>query len=172
MGTAESDLTAAQVQATALSLDRLLVDTERPDCGALAVFCGTVRNHHQGRAVTGLEYTAHVPLCEKIIQDIEAETREKFGVPVCRVQHRIGRLGIGDTAIIAVVRSGHRAEAFAALRYAVDSTKHRAPIWKEEFYPDGSSEFVQGCCIDPEAAPAADTAPSASPPIPSSSNAR
>jgi molybdopterin synthase catalytic subunit len=140
---------AARVQSAGLSLDVLLADTERPDCGALAVFAGTVRNHHEGRAVTGLEYTSHLPLAEKIIGEIEAETRARFGVPVCRVQHRVGRLGIGDTAIIAVVRSAHRAEAFAALRHAVDATKHRAPIWKEEFYPDGSSSFVQGCCIAP-----------------------
>lgn len=151
MGKQTPELEAARVQATALSLDLLLADTERPDCGALAVFAGTVRNHHEGRAVTGLEYTSHVPLAEKIITDIEAETREQFKVPVCRVQHRVGRLGIGETAIIAVVRSAHRAEAFAALRYAVDATKHRAPIWKEEFYPDGSSSFVQGCCIAPGA---------------------
>lgn len=149
MGQPESGLTAARVQSTPLSLDLLLADTERPDCGALAVFCGTVRNHHQGRAVTGLEYTSHVPLAERIIAEIEQETRAKFDVPVCRVQHRVGRLDIGGIAIVAVVRSGHRAEAFAALRYAVDSTKHRAPIWKEEFYPDGTSEFVQGCCIAP-----------------------
>ena len=144
------DVEFARMQATPLSLDALLADTVRPDCGALAIFTGTVRNHHEGRAVTGLEYTAHERLCEKIITDIEVETREKFGVPVCRVQHRVGRLDIGDTAIIAVVRSAHRAEAFAALRHAVDATKHRAPIWKEEFYPDGTSTFVSGCCIAPD----------------------
>jgi len=152
MGQQTPDLLAARVQSSALSLDLLLSDTERDDCGALAIFSGTVRNHHEGRAVTGLEYTSHVPLAERIIEEIEAETRERFGVPVCRVQHRIGRLGIGESAIIAVVRSAHRAEAFAALRHAVDATKARAPIWKEEFYPDGSSSFVQGCCIAPDQA--------------------
>lgn len=155
MGHPTPELQASRVQSDRLSLDLLLADTERPDCGALAVFAGTVRNHHEGRAVTGLEYTSHVPLAERIIEEIEQETRMRFDVPVCRVQHRIGHLDIGDTAIIAVVRSAHRAEAFAALRYAVDATKHRAPIWKEEFYPDGSSEFVQGCCIAPDADPSA-----------------
>ncbi|MGQ0529003.1 MAG: molybdenum cofactor biosynthesis protein MoaE [Panacagrimonas sp.] len=150
MGKAELELVAARIQSQALSLDALLADTERADCGALAIFAGTVRNHHEGRAVTGLEYTSHVPLAERIIAEIEQETCAKFDVPVCRVQHRIGYLGVGETAIIAVVRSGHRAEAFAALRHAVDATKFRAPIWKEEFYPDGSSEFVQGCCIAPD----------------------
>lgn len=144
------DVDFARMQSMPLSLDALLAHTVRPDCGALAIFTGTVRNHHEGRAVTGLEYTAHERLCEKMITDIEHETREKFGVPVCRVQHRVGRLAIGDTAIIAVVRSPHRAEAFAALRHAVDATKHRAPIWKEEFYPDGTSTFVSGCCIAPD----------------------
>lgn len=151
MGQQPPELLVSHVQSGALSLDLLLSDTERDDCGALAMFAGTVRNHHEGRAVSGLEYTSHVPLAERIIEEIEAETRERFGVPVCRVQHRIGYLGIGETAIIAVVRSAHRAEAFAALRHAVDATKARAPIWKEEFYPDGSSSFVQGCCIAPDA---------------------
>lgn len=151
MGVRTSELQASRIQSAALSLDLLLADTERDDCGALAVFAGTVRDHHQGRAVTGLEYTSHVPLAERIIEEIEIQTREKFGVPVCRVQHRIGRLGIGESAIIAVVRSAHRAEAFAALRHAVDATKARAPIWKEEFYPDGTSDFVQGCCIETDA---------------------
>lgn len=150
MGSKTPELEVARMQDATLSLDLLLADTERPECGALAVFCGTVRNHHEGRAVTGLEYTAHVPLAERVIAEVETETKEKFGVEVCRVQHRIGRLGIGDTAIIAVVRSGHRAEAFAALHHAVDATKHRAPIWKEEFYPDGTSLFVEGCCIAPD----------------------
>ena len=151
MGQHTPELQASRVQSDRLSLDLLLADTERADCGALAVFAGTVRNHHQGRSVTGLEYTSHVPLAERIIEEIEVETRTRFGVPVCRVQHRIGRLGIGETAIIAVVRSAHRAEAFAALRHAVDQTKHLAPIWKEEFYPDGTSSFVEGCCIAPDA---------------------
>ena len=140
-------LSFARIQTDALDLAPLLATTEREECGAMALFAGTVRNHHEGRAVTHLTYTAHAALCEKIIEQIEQETREQFNVPECRVVHRIGKLGIGEVAIYAIVRSPHRAEAFAALRYAVDSTKHRAPIWKEEFYPDGTSSFVQGCCI-------------------------
>lgn len=140
-------LNFARIQTRALELAPLLAATEREECGAMALFAGTVRNHHEGRAVSRLVYTAHAPLCEKIIAEIERETRERYGVHECRIQHRIGELGIGEVAIYAIVRAPHRAEAFAALRYAVDATKHRAPIWKEEFYPDGSSSFVQGCCI-------------------------
>lgn len=135
------------IQSEPLQLDPLLAATECAECGALAIFAGAVRNHHEGVAVTKLIYTAHAALCEKIIAGIEQETRERFGVPECRIVHRIGELGIGEIAIYAVVRSPHRAEAFAALRHAVDATKHRAPIWKEEFHPDGTSSFVQGYCI-------------------------
>lgn len=151
MGKEHQAFIASGIQELPLSLDAMLAGSERPECGALAIFTGTVRNHHEGKPVTGLEYTAHVAIAEKIIQQVEAETREKFSVPLCRIQHRIGRLDIGETAIIVLVRAPHRAEAFEALRYAVDATKHRAPIWKEEFYPDGSSSFVTGCCIAPDA---------------------
>jgi molybdopterin synthase catalytic subunit len=137
----------SHVQTAPLELEPLLAAGGRADCGALAIFAGTVRNHHQGQAVTHLIYSAHQGLCEKIIAGIEQETRERFGVPDVRIVHRIGRLGIGETAIYAVVRAPHRAEAFAALRHAVDATKQRAPIWKEEFLPDGTSSFVEGCSI-------------------------
>ncbi|SFF24127.1 molybdopterin synthase catalytic subunit [Fontimonas thermophila] len=143
---------APRIQERPLVLDELLVPA-RDDCGALAIFAGTVRNHHDGKPVTHLIYTAHVRLADKMIRAIEQEIGMRHGVPLCRVVHRIGRLAIGEVAIYAVVRAPHRAEAFAALRAAVDAVKHRVPIWKEEFYADGTSAFVTGCCIaEPEAA--------------------
>ena len=131
----------------ALALDALLGDTVDPRSGALVVFGGAVRNHHEGKAVTHLNYSAYEPLGEALIRQVEQETLAKFGVHHCRVVHRTGELGIGEMAIYAVVRATHRREAFAAAQYAVDAVKHRAPIWKEEFYADGSSAFVTGCCI-------------------------
>jgi molybdopterin synthase catalytic subunit len=115
-----------------------------------------VRNHHEGRPVTHLVYTAHAALADKMIRGIEQEVAGQHGVPVCRVVHRIGALDIGESAIVAVVRAPHRAEAFAALRAVVDAVKHRVPIWKEEFYADGSSAFVTGCCIAEDAEDAGD----------------
>ena len=135
-----------RIQSAPLSLDALLAEG-RDDCGALAIFAGTVRDHHQGRPVQRLAYTAHAALGEKMIRAIEAEIREAHGVPLCRAVHRVGELAIGETAIIAIVRAPHRAEAFAALRALVDAVKHRVPIWKEEFYADGTRAFVEGCCI-------------------------
>jgi molybdopterin synthase catalytic subunit len=106
-----------------------------------------VRDHNEGRSVTHLVYTAHVPVAERLIAEIEAEVRAAHDVPECRVVHRLGHLDIGDAAIIAVVRSAHRAEAFEACRAAVEAVKHRVPIWKEEFFPDGTSAFVAGCSL-------------------------
>ncbi|TCV91890.1 molybdopterin synthase subunit MoaE [Luteibacter rhizovicinus] len=135
------------ISAEPIAVEPLLALDEYPECGGLAMFVGTVRDHHEGRAVSRLAYTAHGPLAAKIIREVEATTRARFGVPYCRVRHRVGELGIGDVAIVCVVRAPHRAEAFEACRYAVDAVKHGAPIWKEEFYVDGTSAFVEGCCI-------------------------
>lgn len=137
----------ARLRETPLSLDELLQATERPDCGAAATFTGVVRNHNDGRDVRHLIYTAHTPLAEKLIREIEDEVRLKFDVPECRVVHRLGELQVGDAAIVAVVRAGHRGEAFDAVRAVVDAVKHRVPIWKEEFFTDGTSQFVEGCSL-------------------------
>ncbi|MEK6806174.1 MAG: molybdenum cofactor biosynthesis protein MoaE [Pseudomonadota bacterium] len=130
-----------------LQLEPLLAQGQFPDCGGLALFAGTIRNHSDNKPVLRLRYTAYAPLAEKLMREIEAETKAHFKIPYCRVQHRLGLLNVGDVAIYCVARSPHRAEAFAACRQAVDEVKHRVPIWKEEFYADGSSAFVQGCCI-------------------------
>ena len=118
-----------------------------PDCGGLALFAGAVRDHHQGRQVEKLIYSAYLPVCERLLAEAEAAAREKFGAPHVAVRHRIGELVVGELAIVCVAAAPHRAEAFAACRWVVDRVKHQAPIWKEEFYADGNSEFVEGCCL-------------------------
>lgn len=133
-----------------LQLDPILGMAEHRDCGALSVFAGTVRDHNEGKRVLRLKYTAFAPLAEKLMREIEQETRDRFGVPHVRVIHRIGMLEIGDIAIYCAVRAPHRGEAFAACKHAVDEVKHRVPIWKEEFFEDGTSAFNQGCCIRPD----------------------
>ncbi len=137
----------ARIRSHALDIDELTALTERPDCGALATFTGVVRDHHDGKSVLRLSYTAHEGVAEKMIREIEQEAIERFGVAECLVVHRVGDLAIGDAAIVAAVRSGHRGEAFDAVRYVVDNVKRRVPIWKEEFYADGSSAYVEGCSL-------------------------
>lgn len=118
-----------------------------PECGGVGIFVGVVRNHHHGKAVKALKYTAYAPVAEKMIRQIEQDVQVKYQVSYVRVVHRIGALGIGETAIISMCYADHRREAFAACEEAVERVKHEVPVWKEEFYADGSSEFVEGCCI-------------------------
>ena len=136
-----------RIAETPLGLDALIADSVDARSGALVVFGGTVRNHHEGRAVTRLNYSAYAPLAERMIREIEREAIARFKLHHCKVVHRTGALGIGEAAIYAIVRAAHRREAFAAAQYAVDRVKHEVPVWKEEFYADGSSAFVEGCCI-------------------------
>lgn len=118
-----------------------------PECGGIGIFIGTVRNHHEGKAVKALKYTSYAPVSEKMIRQIEQEIQQKFAVAYVRVIHRIGTLNIGEKAIIAIAYAAHRREAFAACEEAVERVKHEVPVWKEEFYLDGSSQYVAGCCI-------------------------
>lgn len=127
-----------------LELEPLLRETEDPASGALVIFYGTVRNENEGRPVEGMTYEAHIALAEKALSQIEIEVVERFGVRRCRIQHRIGTLALGEASVLIVVRSGHRADAYAASRYAIDEVKQRAPIWKEEHYVDGNSRYLDG----------------------------
>lgn len=136
-----------RIQDSALSLESFDPIQNFPECGGIGFFIGTVRNHHEGKAVKSLKYTSYAPVSEKMIRQIEQEIQQQFAVPYVRVIHRIGTLEIGEKAIIAVAYAAHRREAFAACEEAVERVKHEVPVWKEEFYQDGSSQYVAGCCI-------------------------
>ncbi len=127
-----------------LKLDDLIAETEDHSSGALIVFTGVVRNNNDGQAVYGLTYEADVPLAEKVLAEIESEALSEFSVHHCRIQHRIGSLKLGETSVIIVVRSPHRAEAYEASRYAIEELKRRAPIWKQEHYVGGETRYLEG----------------------------
>ena len=137
----------ARIQDTPLQQDVFDGIQYFPECGGIGIFVGTVRNHHEGKAVKALKYTAYAPVAEKMIRQIEQEIQAKYAVSYVRVIHRIGALAIGEKAIIAMAYAAHRREAFAACEEAVERVKHEVPVWKEEFYLDGSSQYVEGCCI-------------------------
>lgn len=130
-----------------LDLDAMLAETESPDCGALVVFAGTTRIENDGRKVTDIDYTAYAPLAEKVLADLERETLRRFRISQCRIRHRTGNLRIGETSVIVVVRAPHRGDAFEAGRYAIDTLKHTAPIWKNEAYADGTRVYQQGYAL-------------------------
>jgi molybdopterin synthase catalytic subunit len=127
-----------------LDLNELLRETEDPGSGALVVFVGTVRDENDGKPVEALTYEAHIPLAEKALEELECDVLSRFDVRRCRIRHRIGTLPPGEPSVVVVIRAAHRAEAFAAARYAIDELKERVPIWKEEHYASGESRYPEG----------------------------
>ncbi|QQL44849.1 molybdenum cofactor biosynthesis protein MoaE [Sulfuriroseicoccus oceanibius] len=127
--------------------DGLKLAVAEPDCGGFVSFEGWVRDHHQGRDVVGLCYSAYDALAKKEGAAVIAEAEAKWPGVRVRCCHRVGRLEIGDMAVCVAVASAHRDAAFAACRYVIDEVKARVPIWKEEFYADGSDAWVgcEGC---------------------------
>ena len=106
--------------------------------GALCLFLGVVRGENDGRRVLRLEYEAYEDMALPLMEEIAADARRQFGVSDVRIVHRLGRLEIGEVSVAVAAVSPHRAEAFAACRYAIDTLKARVPIWKKEFYADGA----------------------------------
>jgi molybdopterin synthase catalytic subunit len=117
--------------------------------GAVVVFVGLVRNHNAGRRVLYLEYEAYEPLALKAFERIAAEIRERWPGARLALHHRIGRLEIGEASIAIVARSAHRADAYAACRYAIERVKQIAPIWKREFF-EGGDVWIEGATADPD----------------------
>jgi molybdopterin synthase catalytic subunit len=110
--------------------------------GAVVGFAGVVRDHDGGRSVTRLEYSAH-PSAEQTLAEVVAEiAADVEGVRAIAVSHRIGHLEIGDAALVAAVAADHRQAAFATCARLVDSVKDRLPVWKHQFFVDGSDEWV------------------------------
>ena len=110
--------------------------------GACVVFEGWVRNHHEGRAVLRLEYEMYEPIALKVGQQILEEARELYGPLNAAAVHRYGLMEIGEVAVAVAISSAHRDEAFKACRYIIDEAKVRLPIWKKEYFADGSAQWV------------------------------
>jgi len=140
--------TQPRVRDGALNLADWLVDPQPATAGALNVFAGTVRNIHEGNAVSGMTYHAHRGLAEARLREIEAAAEARFKVSVL-VAHAVGKLEIGEISVIVVIRGGHRAEGFEACRWTIDTIKAAVPIWKEEHYVDGEARFLEGVPIQP-----------------------
>lgn len=116
---------------------------DNPANGAVVVMSGTVRNSTEGKAVIALEYQAYEPMAIRVFQQIAAEIRQTW-IDATRVviHHRTGKLQVGEISVLIAVGCPHRSEAFAACKYAIDTLKHNAPIWKKEHWQDGSTSWV------------------------------
>jgi molybdopterin synthase catalytic subunit len=117
--------------------------------GAVATFIGLVRDHNQGRRVRFLEYEAYEPLALRALNRIVDESRTTWPATRVAIHHRIGRLDIGEASVIIVAASPHRADAFAACRYAIERVKQIVPIWKHEHF-EGGEVWLEGATADPD----------------------
>jgi molybdopterin synthase catalytic subunit len=128
-----------------LSIEKAADFVDAAENGALNMFIGKVRNHNMGKAVNAVSYDVFAPLACNVFQEICAEATAQFGDRLrLYIEHYKGKLEIGGISVIIAVGSPHRDESFQACRYLIEQLKIRAPIWKQEHYVDGDSEWVKG----------------------------
>jgi molybdopterin synthase catalytic subunit len=138
-----------------IDADRLVTSARSGEDGAVVVFDGIVRNNSRGRATLYLDYEAYEEMALAQMRSLAMEAREKLGVRQVTIVHRLGRLEIGETSVLIVVASAHRAQAFDACRWLIDTLKQTVPIWKKETFADGAvwapgEPFPQEMAVFPE----------------------
>lgn len=132
----EEDL--VQIVRQTIRPQEILKTLKAPADGALVTFEGFVRNNYKGKQTLHLEYEAYEPMALAKMREIGAEIRTKFAIHRVAIVHRLGRLEIGETSVFIAISSPHRAAAFDACRYAIDTLKRVVPIWKKEYFAGGA----------------------------------
>ena len=112
--------------------------------GATLLFLGVVRDHADGRGVSGMRYDAYAEMARSVLLEIAGEAAGRLGTERVAGVHRVGELEIGEVSVAVAVSSPHRAEAYDASRYVIEEIKKRLPVWKEEHYTDGASKWGEG----------------------------
>jgi molybdopterin synthase catalytic subunit len=141
-----------------IDAERLVSATKRGEDGAVVVFDGIVRNHTRGRKTLYLDYEAYEEMAEKQMAELAADARKMFGVRHVTMVHRLGRLEVGETSVLIVVASAHRAQAIEACRWLIDTLKQTVPLWKKETFVDGAvwaagKPFPAGMAVAPPEGP-------------------
>lgn len=121
-----------------IAADAIVPAIKRPEDGAVAVFDGIVRNNSRGRRTSYLEYSAYEVMALREMEKLAGTALANYAIRDVRIVHRLGRLETGDTSVLIVVASAHRAAAFDACRWIIDTLKKTVPIWKKEFFEDGA----------------------------------
>jgi molybdopterin synthase catalytic subunit len=121
---------------------QLLRDVSRPANGALLLFVGVVRDVNDGRAVTGIDYSAYEAMADRELRSIAEEAAERFGSPDVAIIHRLGELDLEEASVAIAVGHAHRGPAYDLSRWTIEQLKQRVPIWKRERYVDGTREWV------------------------------
>jgi len=120
-----------------LSVASIIAEVNKGGNGGICTFVGTVRDNAEGKGVLQLEYDAYAEMAEKKLADVAAEIKDQWGLTDVSIVHRIGKLEIGEAAVVIAVGAPHRKEAFEACQYAIDRIKEYVPIWKKEYFEDG-----------------------------------
>ncbi len=122
----------------AIAAQQLVAAAKHGEDGAVGVFDGIVRNNTRGRLTLHLDYEAYEEMALKQMRELAAEARRRFNVRHIAIVHRLGRLAVGETSVLIVVASAHRAQAYDASRFLIDTLKKTVPIWKKETFVDGA----------------------------------
>ena len=140
---------ATKITSDVLDPTRVVEAVSAAGTGAVTTFLGLVRDHNQGRRVQHLVYEAYEPLAERALARIIDEAAGRWPSVSLAVHHRIGRLEIGEASVAIAAASPHRADAFAACRYAIERVKQIVPIWKHEYF-EGGDVWIEGATADPD----------------------
>lgn len=123
----------------------LLSLSHHPKAGAVVLFSGETRDNSHDKQVDYLAYEAQESLATKMIADIITEAKQKWSLNIAIAQHRTGKVGVSESAVVVITASAHRSEAYAANRFIIDKIKHEVPIWKCEYFTDGTKEWGGNC---------------------------
>jgi MoaE-MoaD fusion protein len=129
---------ACTISGSRLDVAAVVTRVTGPGVGGIVTFIGTVRDHARGRSIEHLEYEAYPEMAEREMQRIADEAAARFPGARVAMAHRTGHLAIGEIAVVVAAAAPHRAEAFSACRFAIDTLKERVPIWKKEIASDGA----------------------------------
>lgn len=124
-----------------IDLNSLLSETGSSEAGAVVIFSGQTRNIHDGKGVDYLEYEAQTSMAEKSMEEIIMTAKKRWNLIYAHAVHRIGRVNIGESSVVIITVSGHRKEAYEANRFIIDTIKEQTPVWKKEYYTDGSNTW-------------------------------
>jgi molybdopterin synthase catalytic subunit len=133
--------TQIQISPNPLNIQSAIDWIMSPESGGIDVFIGTVRNATKGKAVIRLEFEAYEPMALAEMEKIVKQAFEKWPVQKVLIHHRTGVLQVGEVPVIIAVSAAHRAAAFDACRYIIDTLKQTVPIWKKEIFGDGDEAF-------------------------------
>jgi molybdopterin synthase catalytic subunit len=127
-----------------IEVESLLGKVATSSDGAFLLFLGIVRDHHEGRRVTGLLYEAYREMAEETLERIAGEAEERFETDRIVVLHRVGALAVGEVSTAIAVATPHREAAYSASRYIIEEIKSRLPVWKQERFVNGDVGWVEG----------------------------